>query len=60
MINIDLRDPHIAENTKAVLALKHAGMSSDNEIQHLYDRQILKDREEAIEAMKGGPKCQRD
>ena len=60
MINIDLRDPHFEENIEAILALKHSGIFSDNEIQHFYDRQILKDREETIEAMKGGPKCQRD
>lgn len=46
MINIDLRDPHIVENTKAIMELKSIGIFSDDELQDMYDRQVISGREE--------------
>lgn len=46
MINIDLRDPNIVENTKAIMELKSIGIFSDDELQDMYDRQVISGREE--------------
>lgn len=58
MISIDLRDIHIVENVKAIMDLKSMEIFSDNEIQDMYDRQVLKDRERTIAEMKEGCECQ--
>ncbi len=60
MIDINIRDPHVVENTKASMDLKYTRIFTDNEMQALYARQVIKDREEIIDAMKEGSKCQSD
>ena len=46
MVNVDLRDPHLSENVKAITELRKTGMYSEEELQRLYDEQVKKDREE--------------
>lgn len=43
MITINLNDPHCVENIKAMQELKEVGYT-DEQLQRLYDRQIVKDR----------------
>lgn len=49
MIEVDLRDNHLAENINAIMELKKTGMFSENDIQKMYDRQVEKDRKSEIE-----------
>lgn len=46
MISIDLRDPHLSENLKAIKKFKRGilkGLFSDEEIQKMYDEQVKAD-----------------
>ena len=44
MVVIDMRDPHLSENVKAIKELQAVGYS-DEEIQGLYDTQRKMDKE---------------
>ena len=46
MITLDLRDPNLIENFKAVQELRDSGFYTDEEIQKLYNQQIERDSEE--------------
>lgn len=45
MISINLGDPNVVENFKALNELRHTGLFSDEELQELYDKQVEADRE---------------
>ena len=48
MISVDLRDPHLAENARAIMELRAIGIFSDEEIQRMYDEQVRRDAEEVM------------
>lgn len=54
MINMDLQDPKIAENFKAIEELRKSGLYSDEEIQQLYNRQVETDRQKVMINKKEG------
>ena len=45
MVTINLGDPNVVENFKALNELRKAGMFTDEQLQQMYDRQIEADRE---------------
>ena len=45
MVTINLRDPNIEENFKALNELRKTGMFTEKELQELYDKQVEADRE---------------
>ena len=45
MITINLRDPKVVSNLKAIEALKQTNMYSELELQEMYDEQIKQDNE---------------
>lgn len=45
MVTINLSDPNVVENFKAIYELQKSGMYSDEEIQELYDKQVEADKE---------------
>lgn len=45
MISINLVDPNVVENFKALNELRHTGLFSDEELQEMYDKQVEADRE---------------
>lgn len=45
MPTINLGDPNVVENFKAIYELQKSGMYSDEEIQELYDKQVEVDKE---------------
>lgn len=45
MVTINLGDPNVVENFKAIRELQKSGMYSDEEIQGLYDKQVEADKE---------------
>ena len=46
MISINLDDPNVVENFKALNELRHTGLFSDEELQEMYDKQVEADRGE--------------
>lgn len=46
MVTVNLNDPNLKENFKALKAVRDSGMFTDEELQKMYDRQLEKDREE--------------
>ena len=49
MIDININDPHLIENVKAIQELKKSGIFTDEQIQELYNDQIERDRKEGEE-----------
>ena len=47
MINIDLRDPRLLENFRALQEIRKSGLHSDIDLQNLYDAQVDADRKAA-------------
>lgn len=45
MISINLGDPNVVENFKALNELRHTGLFSDEKLQEMYDKQVEADRE---------------
>lgn len=45
MITVNLNDPNLKENFKALMEVRKSGMFTDEELQKMYDRQLEKDRE---------------
>jgi hypothetical protein len=45
MININLDDPNVIENFKALIELKHTELFSEEELQEMYDKQVEADKE---------------
>jgi hypothetical protein len=45
MVTINLDDPNVIENFKALNVLKHTGLFSEEELQEMYDKQVEADRE---------------
>lgn len=52
MINVNLRDPHLLENVKAIKDLKVMGNFTDDELQDMYYRQLISDREKDISELR--------
>lgn len=45
MITINLGDPNVVENFKAINELRKTGMFTDEQLQRMYDKQVKADRE---------------
>lgn len=45
MVTINLGDPNVVENFKAIQELQKSGMFNDEEIQEMYDKQVEVDKE---------------
>ena len=45
MVTINLRDPNVVENFKALNELRKTGMFADEQLQRMYDKQVEADRE---------------
>lgn len=45
MPTINLSDPNVVENFKAIYELQKSGMFNDKEIQEMYDKQVEADKE---------------
>lgn len=45
MITINLEDPNVVENFKALNELRKTGMFTDEQLQQMYDKQVEADRE---------------
>lgn len=46
MIRLDLSDPCLIENAKAITFLRSLGLYTDAELQELYDDQLERDKKE--------------
>ncbi len=46
MVTINLGDPNVVENFKALNELRHTGLFSDEELQEMYDKQLDADRKD--------------
>lgn len=42
MLKLDLRDPDLAENAKALMELKSMRLFTEEELQEMYDKQLRK------------------
>lgn len=45
MVTINLGDPNVVENFKALNELRKTGMFTDDQLQKMYDKQVEADRE---------------
>lgn len=45
MVIINLEDPNVAENFKAIEELRLTGMFTEEELQEMYDKQVEADKE---------------
>ena len=54
MITLNLEDPHLVENFKAIRNIRASGLFSDGEIQRMYEDQLTRDKAEAALVEKGG------
>lgn len=45
MVTINLGDPNVVENFKALNELRKTGMFTDEQLQQMYDKQVEADRE---------------
>ena len=45
MVTINLGDPNVAENFKALNELRKTGMFTDEQLQQMYDKQVEADME---------------
>ena len=45
MVTINLGDPNVVENYKAMNELRKTGMFTDEQLQRMYDKQVEADRE---------------
>ena len=45
MVTINLGDPNMVENFKALNELRKTGMFTDEQLQRMYDEQVKADRE---------------
>lgn len=45
MVTINLSDPNVVENFKALNELRKTGMFTDEQLQRMYDKQVKADRE---------------
>lgn len=45
MVTINLGDPNVVENFKALNELRKTGMFTDEQLQQMYDKQVEVDRE---------------
>lgn len=45
MVTINLSDPNVVENFKAIHELQKSGMFNDKEIQEMYDKLVEADKE---------------
>lgn len=45
MVTINLGDPNVVENFKAMNELRKTGMFTDEQLQQMYDKQVEADRE---------------
>ena len=48
MISINLDEPNVVENFKAMNELRHTGLFSDEELQEMYDKQVEADKKEGL------------
>ena len=46
MIDININDPQLIENVKAIMELKKSGIFTDEQIQELYNEQVERDCKE--------------
>lgn len=44
MVTINLGDPNVVENFKALYELRKTGMFTDEQLQQMYDKQVEADR----------------
>lgn len=49
MISINLNDPNVVENFKALKELKATGIFTDEELQEMYNKQVEKDKNEVFQ-----------
>jgi len=47
MLKVDLRDTHLKENLNSIKILRASDLFSEDELQELYDSQLLKDSQKA-------------
>lgn len=45
MVTINLGDPNVVENFKAMNELRKTGMFTDEQLQQMYDKQVEADKE---------------
>ena len=45
MVTINLEDPNVVENFKALNELRKTGVFTDEQLQQMYDKQVEADRE---------------
>jgi hypothetical protein len=46
MVTINLGDPNVVENFKALNELRKTGMFTDEQLQQMYDKQVEADKKE--------------
>ena len=44
MLTVDMSDKHLTENLKAIMECHKSGLFTDEELQKMYDAQVVKDK----------------